>query len=384
MQDSLFPEDELPAPGPADPARPADGATPAAPADSAAPGNAAAASTSASAPAPVPAKRRPAVDAVLPLPPDRADLQLRDRLPPRLRLGTSSWNYPGWAGLVWNDAYAEATLSRRGLPALAQHPLFRTVSLDRAFYRPLTVAQYADYAAQVPHDFRFVVKAPAAVTDALVRHEDGRGMQANPSFLDPALALDALVAPALEGLGPKLGALVFQLSPLPVTLRRNLPRVIARLEALLAAIPLLAPQAPDAVVAVEVRDPDWIAAPHRAAFVAALKGTGATFCLGLHAKMPPIDDQLQMLRDLWPGPLVCRWNLNPLNGRYGYEDAEVRYAPFDRILDPDLHTRTMLAKVAGATARAGHAAYVTVSNHAEGSAPHSIRLLATEIAQGPA
>ena len=49
----------------------------------------------------------------------------------------------------------------------------------------------------------------------------------------------------------------------------------------------------------------------------ALREAGATYCLGLHAKMPPLQDQLPMLRALWPGPLVCRWNLNPVHGPYG-------------------------------------------------------------------
>ena len=97
----------------------------------------------------------------------------------QLRLRTSNWPAPcplapGWAGLVWDGNYAEAQLSKHGLAAYAQHPLFRTVSLDRAFYRPLTASQYAAYAAQVGDDFRFVVKAPALVTDATVRGEKGQ------------------------------------------------------------------------------------------------------------------------------------------------------------------------------------------------------------------
>jgi hypothetical protein len=84
---------------------------------------------------------------------------------------------------VWDGEYAESVLSKNGLSALAKHPLFRTVSLDRNFYRALTASQYARYAAMVPDDFRFVVKAPSLVTDATVRDESGRGMQANPVFL---------------------------------------------------------------------------------------------------------------------------------------------------------------------------------------------------------
>lgn len=310
---------------------------------------------------------------------DTAVHALAAALPAPLRLGTSSWNYPGWAGMVWDAVYPESVLSKRGIGAYARHPLFRTVSLDRAFYRALTASQFADLAARVPADFRFVVKAPAMVTDALVRAEDGRGMQANPGFLSAELAVQEFAVPALEGLGDRLGALVFQLSPLPLRMLDTLPAVMEKLRAMLAALPALRPTAPDAVVAVEVRDPEWIGGIHGPAFVQVLKDTGATFCLGLHAKMPAIAEQLHMLRALWPGPLVCRWNLNRLHGGYGYEEAEKLYQPFDRMVDPDPDTRAALAKVAAATALAGHPVYVTISNKAEGSAPQTVRLLAEAI-----
>lgn len=314
-------------------------------------------------------------DIVAPAAPPPALVELGAALPPRLRLGTSSWHYPGWAGLVWGRDYPEATLSRHGLTAYAQHPLFRAVGVDRGFYRPLTVAQYAAYAAQVPEDFRFVVKAPSAVTDALVRDEAGRGRQVNGHFLDAEAALRDFVEPALAGLGERLGALVFQISPLPFAWLEQMPRLIARLHQLLRALPPLRGRAPDGVVAVEVRDGQWLTPD----FTAALRDTGATYCMGLHAKMPRIDEQLPILRALWPGPLVCRWNLNPLHGAFGYEDAQAQYAPYDQLVDEDTETRAALARVIAGTVGAGHNAYVTLSNKAEGSAPRSVAKLAQAI-----
>ena len=83
---------------------------------------------------------------------------------------------------MWEGDHSDTQLSKQGLAVYAQHPLMRTVSIDRSFYRPLTVSQFERYASQVPDDFRFVVKAPGVVTDALVRGEDGRGRQPNPAF----------------------------------------------------------------------------------------------------------------------------------------------------------------------------------------------------------
>jgi uncharacterized protein YecE (DUF72 family) len=312
---------------------------------------------------------------------DEALLRTAAQLPPTLRLGTSSWGYPGWEGIVWENAPSEQTLAKKGLPIYAQHPLLRTVSIDRSFYRPLTATQYLLYAGQVPQDFRFVVKAPSLVTDALVRSEDGRGREANPAFLNPELALQEFVAPALEGLGQRTGALVFQLSPLPWHLIDRLPDVLERLRAMLATQPALAPAAPDAVLAVEVRDPEWLAPQHLAHFADVLKSCGATYCLGLHPRLPPLAEQLRLLRMLWPGPLVCRWNLHAVHGPHGYADAEALYAPYDRIHHPDPAQHALLARtIAGITGR-GQNAYVTISNHAEGCAPLTVRTLAEQVVE---
>lgn len=277
--------------------------------------------------------------------------------------------------MVWGGQYEPSVLSKHGLAAYAHHPLFRTVSIDRSFYKPLSASQFAAYASQVPEEFRFVVKAPSLVADAMVRGEDGRGMEPNPAFLDAALAAGEFVQPALDGLGHKLGVLVFQMSPLPGALLARMPEVLARLGAMLRALPSLRPTAPDAVIAVEVRNPEFLTPQ----FVDVLREAGATYCLGLHSKMPPIADQLPLLRALWPGPLVCRWNLHRMHGAYGYEEAKTLYEPFDKLVDPDLDTRGALARVIAGTTNAGQNAYVTISNEAEGSAPLTALALAEEL-----
>lgn len=323
-------------------------------------------------PAPAVQHKRTRATAVAAATPDASIAELGAAMPATVHMGTSSWAFPGWKGLVWAGDHSEATLSRQGLAAYAQHPLLRTVSLDRVFYRPLSASQYAAHAAQVPDHFRFVVKAPSLVTDALVRGEDGRGLQPNPAFLSPELAVSDFVQPAMEGLGAKAGALVFQLSPLPARWLSDLPGLLERLETMLAALP----RAEGVAIALEVRNPDMLTP----AFASMLRRAGATYCLGLHARMPPIEAQLPMLRALWPGPLVCRWNLHRKHGGQGYEAAKALYAPFDALADPDPETRDVLARVIAATAAAGFHSFVTINNKAEGSAPLSVVELAKALA----
>lgn len=297
---------------------------------------------------------------------------LATALPQALRMGVSTWSYPGWDGLVWNGVYDPSTLSRKGLQALSQHPLMRTVCVDRTFWRPLTAEQYAQMGAQVPADFRFMVKCPNVITDATVRNEQGQGQAPNPAFLDPSLAMEQFVQPALQGLGEKLGVLVYQMSPLPWNVLKHPTRLLAQLAHVLAATQKALHNHPQVIVAVECRDPILLSD----GLIDTLRSYGATLCLGLHGKMPPIEEQLPWLRKLWPTPLVCRWNLNRIFGPFGYPQAQAKHQPFDAIRSPDPHTRAVLANTVLGITGAGQPCFVTISNDAEGCAPHSMALLA--------
>jgi len=317
----------------------------------------------------------PAVAPARPEPPIQAlAARLQARWGGRLYLGTSSWHFPGWATQVWQRAYPEAWLSRAGLPAYAQHPLLRCVSLDRAFYRVLDTREYAALASQVPPDFRFVVKAPALLSDAQRRDPTHAApLGDNPAFLDPDLAARGVAGPAAEGLGDRLGVLVLQMSPLPARWLREPEALHVRLATALQAMQgALAGPAPAARLALELRDPALLT-PTLAAL---LRRLGVRYVLGLHDRMPELQAQLPMLRTTWPGDLVCRWNLQ--RGQR-YAEARDAWAPFDRLRAPDMPTRSALARVMRATLDAGHRAYVTINNKAEGSAPASVRALAAAL-----
>ena len=55
-----------------------------------------------------------------------------------MRFGGSSWNYPGWRGLVYHRDYEGKGASTRMLEEYAAFPLFRTVGIDSSFYAPPT------------------------------------------------------------------------------------------------------------------------------------------------------------------------------------------------------------------------------------------------------
>ena len=297
-------------------------------------------------------------------------------LPPDIRLGTSSWFFPGWRGLVYDGVHPQPALSRKGLAAYAEIPLLRTVSLDRTFYAPLTAIEYQRYAHQVPDHFSFVVKAPALVCDAVMRDEEGRGKVANPHFLDAAIAAREFVVPCLEGLGAKAGPLVFQVSPLPRGLVEEGATLIERLAAFFAALPReLGKHRP--LYALELRNSELLT-PR---LMKMLGGAGVRYCVGLHDRMPEVERQEVALKALdvdTPGPLVVRWNLHR---GFLYQVAKQRYEPFDRLVDEDSETRRILARMAAAAFKAKQRVWITANNKAEGSAPLSLLKLAEEIAK---
>ncbi|MFP4890427.1 DUF72 domain-containing protein [Paraburkholderia sp. EG304] len=340
--------------------------------DDAAPDSPAAEPASAPAATDAPKKRRGRD--VLAAPPSPELLALAAQLPPQIHLGTSTWSFPGWSGIVYGDNYSNSKLSREGLSAYGAHPLLKTVSIDRSFYQALTVTEYLRYAQQVPEHFRFIVKAPMTITDATVRAERGEPVSLNPCFLNAQMAIDDFVTPCVEGLGAKAGALVFQFSPLPDQMLAQPAVFIERLGEFFGALPRL----PDgSCYAVEIRDASLLT-PR---FIRMLKTAGVRYCVGIHARMPdPLRQAaaLALLDGEPAGPLIVRWSLH---GGFKYEQAKAKYEPFNQLVDEDPATRASLAELAARYALAGQPVVIAVNNKAEGSAPLSCVKLAEEIVE---
>lgn len=302
--------------------------------------------------------------------------ELAARLDSGLRLGTSSWSFPGWAGIVYGEPATERMLARGGLAAYAAHPLLRSVGIDRTYYRPITAAEFAGYAAAVPADFRFLCKAHAWVTAPLrdlegaARARGRRVREVNPCFLDPAYACDAVIGPFVGGLGTKAGPLVFQFAPLGRAYDATPERFADQLAEFLQRLP----RGP--LYAVELRNTALLTSH----YAAALRAAGAVHCFNVHPAMPLPDAQAHIIAADAGAVLVVRWMLNH---KWDYEGAQTAYEPFDRLVDEDLPSRRAIAALVRTARRAGRPAYVIINNKAEGSSPLSVLRLAEEIAASP-
>jgi uncharacterized protein YecE (DUF72 family) len=140
-------------------------------------------------------------------------------------VGTSGYNYPEWKG----SFYPTDLPTARMLSYYAER--FPTVEINYTFYRAPNEKIVDGWNRATPDHFRLTLKAPRRIThDARLRECGDRVRQ----FLETAATL-----------GPKLGALLFQLPP-------NLKKDLTLLDAFLDTFP------PRVCAAFEFRHTSWL------------------------------------------------------------------------------------------------------------------------------
>jgi uncharacterized protein YecE (DUF72 family) len=141
-----------------------------------------------------------------------------------LYVGTSGYSYKEWKGTFYPNDLPDKQLLR------FYGERFRSVEINNTFYRMPKASVLEAWAAEVPADFKFVLKASQKITH-FQRLKDVRD------------SVDYLIGVA-GVLKERLGPLLFQLPP-------NLPKDIARLRDFL----MLLPQ--DRRAAFEFRHQSW-------------------------------------------------------------------------------------------------------------------------------
>ncbi len=307
------------------------------------------------------------------------DRDIAGRLPRWLHLGTSSWSFPGWQGLVWAGHHGVDELAQTGLQAYAQHPLLRTVSVDRSYYRPLRAHEVSAYAEQLETartkapllpPFKIVSKVWEEITTAIFPKYPRYGLRAgqrNPSFLDASRFIDEVLAvylPYAEQFGP----FVFELAPMPkgsvddVTLTR---RLASFLEALPPAFPW----------AFELRNEELLT-PR---WFAVLRAYRAAHVFTYWTAMPSLRVQLARHGSLASAPFVLARLMLPPFTRYADKKAE--FAPFNRRIIPQSEMQDDVLDLLRAVLEANTKdTFILANNKAEGSAPLTLRALAQRVA----
>jgi uncharacterized protein YecE (DUF72 family) len=161
---------------------------------------------------------------------------------PRLHIGTSGWSYAHWSGVFYPpDLRAQDRL-------VSYAGRLHSAEINAAFYRMPTEQAVAHWRDSVDAGFVFAVKASRFITHAK-------------KLKDPADTVPGFIE-RMDGLGGRLGPILFQLPP---RWRRDRERLAGFLAALDRRHRY----------AFELRDPDW----HDDEILALLDGHDCAFCI---------------------------------------------------------------------------------------------------------
>lgn len=300
-------------------------------------------------------------------PQDALDLHLVSALDSRLHLGTSSWNFSGWRGVLYGRDAQVKDLSRHGLKAYADRRWLKCVGVDRTYYNPVPEADWELYRDQVPAHFRFMVKALQRV---LMPYVDDRGYpstqghSANPLFLDSQYIIDELIRPARTVLQEMLGPILFQFAPMSPDAVGGSQAFCDRLSRFLGALPM------GSHYVVELRTPGLF----NRRYLSVLSNHGVSHGAVIHPAMTSFERQVRALQNEGASLRLVRWMLH---ADETFESAKLRYQPFDQLVDEDLDHRYSVARSLIWALESDDDAdvFCIVNNKAEGSSPRSLKEL---------
>lgn len=304
--------------------------------------------------------------------PDPRLVELATHIPERVRMGASSWTFPGWTDFVYRRNYpSQQSFMKHALEEYARQPLLTTVGIDRSYYGPIPAHELAVYATQVPAGYRMTMKVWEELTTLIFSDHPRMGAKANqenPLFLDVATFAEHVALPVEEAFRPNLASYVIEIPP--VSRVPDNTFFETRLERFLAETSTWGP------FAVELRD----ARLFTQRYVEILKAHGASHCFNFWSRMPSISKHRERIRS-FGGPdsgvlgpvVVARLMLPP--GRQ-YSAQKEAFAPFDRIVVPQMKMRDEVLDLIEACVREALPIYIIVNNKAEGSAPLTIEALA--------
>lgn len=283
-----------------------------------------------------------------------------------LRIGTCSWKYDSWKGLIY-----EAEKDYKPYDYLidyAKH--YNTVEIDQWFWSLFpsgaklpnieTVKIYSD---SVPDDFIFTIKAPNAIT--LTHHYAKQSSrykhianQPNPHFLNIDLLKRFLEI--LQAMGNKLGPVMFQFEYLN---RKKMPSLNAFIEILKEFFDK-APK--EFEYAAEIRNPNYL----KQNFFEFLKDMSIIPILHEGYYMPPISKVTEELDISSDKPLIIR-----LMGPDRQKIEKLTGEKWDRIVAPKDESLSSIANIVEQNVGQGRKVFVNVNNHYEGCAVLTIERL---------
>ncbi len=291
-------------------------------------------------------------------------------------IGTSSWKYPGWIGqlyerdsYIWRGKFSKSRFERLSLAEYAR--VFKTVSLDAAYYQFPSHRWFEEMCSQVPADFQFTLKVTDVITLKTFPNQPRFGSRAgklNGDFLNPQLFESAFLHPC-EPFNTNVGLLMFEFSQFHSGEFGRGREFVAALDEFLGKLPA------GWRYGVEIRNRNLL----RPEYFAMLAGRRVAHIYNSWQDMPPVSEQMALAGSRTnPEFLAARFLLKP--GRK-YEDAVKLFSPYEHIKDPYPEgRRAVINLIQGATTAGNRTqSYLYLNNRFEGSALESIAAVLNDV-----
>lgn len=295
-------------------------------------------------------------------------MTLKELQEKQVYLGTSSWKYPGWRGLVYKKDYSsEKAFKDQSLEEYAEH--YGTVGVDHTYYDWPRTSTFDRYVSQTPAHFRFGLKVTERITvlkyPNFRRYGDMAG-KANPDFLNAELFRDAFIGP-LEPYRDRLGTVILEFSQFYPAMGIRGSDFVERLHGFFQQI-----SGEGLPLAVEIRNANWL----QPLYFEMLKANGVAHVFNSWTRMPSLKEQWEQCGEHIPPYLVSRILLQPGTK---YAQAVEAFSPYDEIQEGSDPLREDAAGLIQRAIDLGVPAYVFVNNRAEGCAPKTIEGIAEKL-----
>jgi uncharacterized protein YecE (DUF72 family) len=279
---------------------------------------------------------------------------------PPLHIGTCSWKYDSWKGIVYSE-----NVGKDYLKEYAQR--YKSVEIDQWFWSLFPGSPVAlpkektvrEYAASVPEDFRFAVKIPNSITLTHYYQKGKPGpLEPNPYFLSVDLFQDFLKT--LQPMKHLLGPLMFQFEYLNREKMVSQAEFITQFEAFIKECPS------DYYYGIEIRNPNYL----NNSYFQFLHSNNMSHVFLQGYYMPSIFPLYQSYKKFITGQTVIR-----LHGPDRSAIEKKAANDWSQIIEPKDNELAQLVKIILDLWQNKVDVHVYLNNHYEGSAPQSIRLL---------
>lgn len=281
-----------------------------------------------------------------------------------IRIGTCSWKYDSWKGLV----YSENT-GKDYLPEYSSH--FNTVEIDQWFWSLFAddkvvlpqshiVKSYFD---SVPEDFKFTIKIPNSITLTHYYQKDKyKPLQPNPYFL--SIQLFDKFLESLEPMHSKIGMLMFQFEYLNKQKMKSQGEFQQKFSEFINQFDNKIP------MAVEIRNPNYLNSNY--------------FEFLNHNNLSPVLLQGYYMLSIFKTYIKHSNQINysvviRLHGPDRSEIEKKSQGDWSKILEPKDEEISLIVKIIKDLDSKNLDVYVNVNNHYEGSAPRTIQKIKDQL-----